>query len=297
LAYLVKRTNMAAIELKRPLAAAAAADQKKEPERTLTALTAQLEDMRTRMVATGLWKDEDSPADGGWSLVHSPQKAPVPPPGKAAAPAETKGASRPVHSFRQIALKRGIATGRQNSNRPIRLESGYSGTSNSSANTALQINAAVSPASTDDWAAMAGLFDEVRVMGGYVKWVVTCNADSVRPDANIAGVCAFDPTTATSLATLGEGLVARYHHAFVLPGKNAGPTPTSRDGFHTMKWRNPHVAVRNTTSTALTQGWMSTSDGADIFGYVKFLLAAAGSSNITSITYYIVLDMEFRSRQ
>lgn len=188
--------------------------------------------------------------------------------------------------------KRGAAT------KPVVQKLSLSNASTSAAATPLTLSVPLLPASSGDWSSLSALFDEVRVLSSTIHWKLNTSAVSATP---VSGVCAYDPIESTSLASLANALVYPKHALFAMP---AGPTAQSFAplthtpmGYWSLGAKVYPDSVRNTTSTAITNGWMSTSDASDIWGYWKFLIEAASASVTVTLSYHIVFTCEFRSRQ
>jgi hypothetical protein len=209
---------------------------------------------------------------------------------------EKKGVPLPL--ARPRLLRGGRFGGRRLAAKPIRQMIALSNTVNSSAATALAVSIGVNPSLAGDWSNLIGLFDEVRVVSSKIHFRIDTSAVSA---IDISGVGAYDPIEGSALASLANALQYPTHHLF---GQAAGPTassaspaPLSPNGYYTMQAKVYDDPTRNTTSTAITNGWMSTSDSSDIWGYWKFLVEAASAAVTLKLTYHMEIVCDFRSLQ
>jgi hypothetical protein len=188
--------------------------------------------------------------------------------------------------------------GRRLAAKPTRQMIALSNTINSSAATALAVSIGVNPSTTADWTNLVGLFDEVRVVSSKIHFRFDTSAVSA---IDITCVGAYDPIEGTALASLANALQYPVHHLSAQPAgptaSSSHPVPVNSTGYYSMQAKVYTDNARNTTSAAITNGWMSTSDSNDIWGYWKFLCEAASSSVVLKLTYHMEIVCDFRSRQ
>jgi len=181
---------------------------------------------------------------------------------------------------------------------PIRVSSTYSNTATGAANTELTAVLAVGPYLTVDWSSLSSLFDEVRVLSSTIHYYVKHNLSTVPV---IHGMC-YDPCDSSSLAVIDAALATPVHRLSVVPAVSTSsimsPMPMNPTGFHKLHTK---VSTDNTRSVSvgnnLAGGWMSTSDSSDVWGYWKFRSSAPSTGLVASLTYFLSIEMEFRSRQ
>jgi hypothetical protein len=198
----------------------------------------------------------------------------------------------------RLLRQNGRMGGRRLAAKPVRQMIALSGTVNSSAATALAVSIGVNPSTAGDWSNLIGLFDEVRVVSSKIHFRFDTSAVSA---IDVSCVGAYDPIEGSALASLANALQYPVHHLSAQP---AGPTASSAhpsaftsNGYYSMAAKVYMDPTRNTTSTAITNGWMSTSDASDIWGYWKFLCEPASSSVVLKLTYHMEIVCDFRSRQ
>jgi hypothetical protein len=153
---------------------------------------------------------------------------------------------------------------------------------------------ACSPSASPDWAAWASLYDECRVTHAKVRYHVSTSAGTGTLGSDL--VAAFDPIEGSALASISNGCVYERHTLTRVGGSTTTNAPFDNSkSFWTLQSPVRSDGARNVTSTAIASGWMSTTDPTDIFGYMKWYIAAA--TGTTTVDGYCTLRVDFRSRQ
>jgi len=156
----------------------------------------------------------------------------------------------------------------------------------------------LTPSTSTEWTALTALYDECIVDGGEFHWtngqVVTYTTTSA-----VLWYVVFDPLASATLSSVANAEQHSQHHkwAYAPAMYVQNPTPVSRNGYTTFKWRTPKSAARTAGSSALFgHEWSSTSDASDAYGYLKFYCKSPGATGTTNFDGVIVLHMRFRSR-
>lgn len=157
------------------------------------------------------------------------------------------------------------------------------------------------PSTLTEFAALADLFDEYKVLGG--EYVYSVNDWHV-PSTTIAaqGVLAYDPSDGTAPASL-VSLSAKQQHTLVAYGTSvAGLTSLTlvHSGNSRFKYSVPSgsLVAAGATASQGSSNWQPTltTNGYQPYGWLKFYKAGshASTDQLSGIVYH---HCEFRSRQ
>jgi len=177
----------------------------------------------------------------------------------------------------------------------------------SAAGAALSNTIGMSPATFTDWSSFAAVYDECKVLGGsvYQKLILPYTA-AVAVQASV-WTTVYDPIDGVALANIGNALTyaqtmgpqicVRDINTAVIPCGES-PASATRNGFHTLRFKVPRGAARNTANPTWVQGeWSATGDAGDIYGFVKSFAVGHTGLQYATLISVITLDVEFRSRQ
>jgi len=192
----------------------------------------------------------------------------------------------------------------------LRTKISVSGTLNGSSGTAITTVINVRPAAYSEFASFAALFDEFKVHGGMLHfniWATGQNAVVVGNDAAFG----YDPVDNGVYASVAGVLVSSQHIGPIqalsvtdssVPStgaRTAAPSATSKHGFWGFPFKCPKQPqfVPNNSQQVMTGEWCDTNISSSLgdYGYLKPYVTSAGSTTAT-VSYYLVLDIEFRSR-
>jgi hypothetical protein len=178
----------------------------------------------------------------------------------------------------------------------VRLVGSY--TITSAAATALTQVQALSPIAISDWSSFAAVYDLARVKGVLVHYRMTASA-AVTGAADF-GV-AFDPSNLGAYSSVSDVMTAKHHHGPGVVGATTtfGCLPTGRTGFFKIgpiRLEQQRVTNDGTAAAAIGGGWFGTSDTTAVVGWLKPFCASLGGALTSTIVYYVVYDVEFKSR-
>jgi len=179
-----------------------------------------------------------------------------------------------------------------------------SGSVASAANTALTGVINIDPSGSSEWASFQALFDEVKVRGGVMHF--HCATAGGSP-SDIDCAIAYDPLNGGAYGSVAAVLVADQHLLFrgTVPALTTiieSPQPYNKTGFWSFKFKCPNGASKIASATAAdvevcTGEWADTNNSATPkYGFIKSYGSSGGASVVFALYYYIVLDVEFRSR-
>ena len=167
----------------------------------------------------------------------------------------------------------------------------------------------VRPAAFSEFASFAALYDEFKVHGGTFKYNLygTGQTNAIIID----GAVGYDPVDNAAYASTAGVLVASQHHGPVTVGgltdaslassaaRTLAPASHTETGFYSFPFKCPKGAqmVSNNSQQVCTGNWCDTNISSSLgdYGYIKPYISAAGSTTMV-LTYYLILDVEFRSR-
>jgi len=205
-----------------------------------------------------------------------------------------------LHSVMRAVRPMGRSGRGKGSGKPVKLDVFLTGTIATAAATALAASVGLQPSSTGEWAALASLYDECRVLSStfHFRSYVAAAASSTVPDM----VVAYDPIDITALPSVVAGLSFRPHMLLATRVTNSvtlGTTPAASDGsgFHRLTAKVHTDNARSTVATSLAGGWMAMVDAADVWGYWKVYLNASTGSATHNVIYYLQMTLECRVRQ
>jgi len=193
--------------------------------------------------------------------------------------------------------------------KPLKTRLSFSFSQNSAANTAQTAVVSLIPSNSSEFSAWAGLYDEIRSLGGMVEFNASSQATGVGQafGSTLLGGLAFDPLnsgTYGSVAALREASQSTLFQLAVssvnaqVGTSGSGQTIASKNGLMVFKFKTPKglPAVNTAASTVVSGQWASTTDASDIAGYIKPYIPAQGTGIISSLYGVVTLDVEFRSR-
>jgi len=210
----------------------------------------------------------------------------------------------PTHhqDVRMLRLMRGAGRPKLNF---VRTKLAISGSSSSSANTGLALVINVDPSASSEFTNFQALFDEVKVTGGQFHYDFASSGGS--PSFTDAAI-AYDPIDLSAYATTVGVLVAsqcggiiRLHSATGTAALLEASQSVTRKGFYDFHFKCPDgpqlVATNSAAANQVVTGeWSATNQTPMQYGFIKGYVTAAGSSVVTTIYYYLIMDVMFRSR-
>ncbi len=146
---------------------------------------------------------------------------------------------------------------------------------------------AIQPGLSSEFADVANLYDEIRVLGGIAHFVIRTNgATAYTTDTGVqACVLAYDPMDSTALGSVLNGLQHSQHLLFAPPqgplGFTAAPLPMTANGLFHFKWSVPNRSARRTGSAGVNFGasdWSDTADNTATYGYFKPYIPSFGAT-------------------
>lgn len=171
----------------------------------------------------------------------------------------------------------------------------------------------VRPSALSEFASFQALFDEFKVHGGVLHFNTFLVGAGTAAIVGLDDVAiAYDPVDNSAFATVAGVLVSSQH---IGPLNTSGvsdasatsasvvrtiaPVPHTKHGFWQFPFRCPKSPqfVPNNSQQVMTGEWSATniSNTQSDYGYLKPYVAGAGSTTST-LNYYLVMDVEFRSR-
>lgn len=177
----------------------------------------------------------------------------------------------------------------------------------SSSGSALAVTVGLVPASSSEYSALSGLFDEIKVNHIEVSFYVQ-TAYGAAGSGNYLGAMGYDSTyntTPSSVADVLEGAQSMLFRVEAIQANNAlSPLSETKDGLHKFRISIPKGPVAN--AAAVTGGtgivanfpgqWMAVGDTADSVGFLRYYVESQGASNTATITYMTRLNCSFRER-
>jgi len=155
----------------------------------------------------------------------------------------------------------------------------------------------VEPAVSADWADYSLLYDEVKVTSGIYRWFsFFSGSNTVVSQA----VVVYDPVDATALTSTAQGTTYSQKHCYAFAPVAVAPTAVTRSGNFEFKFHVPKGAPARSATVGQTlfgNEWASTTDGTDVWGYIKHFIPAQGASTTTTIVTSLELKCQFRSRR
>lgn len=192
----------------------------------------------------------------------------------------------------------------------LRTKIAVSGTINGSSGTAISTVINVRPAAYSEFASFQALFDEFKVHGGVLHFNYWATGQTNLVVGNDAAI-AYDPVDNSAYASVAGVIVASQHIGPICgvgacdaslastAARTAAPVCTSKHGFFHFPFRCPKQPqfVANNSQQVMTGEWCATNitSSQGDYGYLKPYVTSAGSTT-TTLSYYLVLDIEFRAR-
>jgi len=193
---------------------------------------------------------------------------------------------------------------------PFRTKIAVNATLNGSSGTAISTVINIRPSAYTEWASFQALFDEFKVHGGCLHFNVWATGQTNLIVGNDLAV-GYDPVDNAAYASVAGILVASQHFGPAqamavtdasLAGstaRTAAPQACSKHGFWQFPFKCPKgpQQVSNNSQQVMTGLWCDTNISSSLgdYGYLKPYVTSAGSTTAT-MSYYLVLDIEFRSR-
>jgi hypothetical protein len=152
------------------------------------------------------------------------------------------------------------------------------------------------PSDSAEFADLANLFDELRVVAAKARYAVSLGGSGV---TTIDTAMAYDPVNSGAYSSVVAVLPAAHHVGpNRLHASNSNPEATSRSGF----WEFPEFQLPKgpqgtdfVSSAVATGQWQDTGVTAVDYGYFKGYINAA-SNGTTTCTIYIGMLCELRCR-
>lgn len=152
---------------------------------------------------------------------------------------------------------------------------------------------------SSEWASYIALYDEAIVDGGHIHFTQAVTTGYTSSNGATRAVVAYDPLDATALGSLSNGLIHQQHLEFSTAAGQflTFPTIASRTGFWAFKWRTPRKSGRSSAQvTYFGHEWSSTSDAADLYGFLKWFIPQVGATGLYNVYYTWTLNVRFRNR-
>jgi len=166
----------------------------------------------------------------------------------------------------------------------------------SAAGAAITSVQALSPLGVQDFSSYAALYDLVRVK----KVEVMVRLESGVLNGSLDYAVAFDPSNLGAYASVADVLTARHHVGPLIAygTVSVGTASVNKTGFQRFTARLEQERVTNdgTAANAVGGGWIGTSDTTAVVGWLKPYVSAAGGAIVQTLFYYVVYDVEFKSR-
>jgi len=192
----------------------------------------------------------------------------------------------------------------------LRTRMAISATLTGASGTAITTVINVRPAAFSEFASFAALFDEFKVHGGSLHFNVWATGQNNLVVGNDLAI-GYDPVDNAVYASVAGVLVASQHIGPIqamavtdssvasTASRTAAPQATARHGFWVFNWKCPKQPqfVPNNSQQVMTGEWCDTNISSSLgdYGYLKPYVTSAGSTT-ANVSYYLVLDVEFRSR-
>jgi len=192
----------------------------------------------------------------------------------------------------------------------LRTRLAINATINGSSGTAISTVINVRPAAFSEFSSFQALFDEFKVHGGVLHFNYWATGQTNLVVGNDAAI-AYDPVDNSAYASVAGVLVASTHIGPICgvgvtdaslastAARTAAPTCTSKHGFFNLPFKCPGgpQQVPNNSQQVMTGLWCDTNISSSLgdYGYLKPYFTSAGSTT-TTVSYYLILDVEFRNR-
>ena len=192
----------------------------------------------------------------------------------------------------------------------LRTKIAVNSTINGSSGTAISTVINVRPAAYSEFASFAALFDEFKVHGGVLHFNIWATGQTNLVVGNDAAI-GYDPVDNAAYASVTGVLVSSQHIGPIqamavtdaslasTAARTAAPSATSKHGFWAFPFKCPKQPqfVPNNSQQVMTGEWCDTNISSSLgdYGYLKPYVTSAGSTT-AAVSYYLVLDIEFRSR-
>jgi len=177
-------------------------------------------------------------------------------------------------------------------------------TQTSASNTAKAVTFQLQPALSPEYATLAALFSDIRVLGFDLHVDIVCNGSTT---ASLGAIMTFETEVDGALSSVANGLENRQHLLMSIPivsgsGVVSACNAVSKSGFFKWSVRIPQQSAMSTSggTTVLPNfvgQWASLLDTSDSFGAVQYYCEApSGGSATTTAVWYTVLHVEVRQR-
>jgi hypothetical protein len=159
----------------------------------------------------------------------------------------------------------------------------------------------VQPSLSSEYSALKSLYDEVKVTGGEVHYLVTTVGNSTAV-GRFMGIT-YDPVDSGMYSSVAGTLEAQQHKLTSVSTATSSnlitPNSTVGSGLWHFSFRVPTGAPARSVSVGTTQfsgEWASTTDSSDTWGFVKPFVELGGAALLTTLSGYCIMHAEFRSR-
>jgi hypothetical protein len=158
----------------------------------------------------------------------------------------------------------------------------------------------VRPSDSSEFASFANLFDEYICHGVEIHFQLYFSGTVLAQVVPLTAALAYDPMSNGTYGSV-EGVIVASQRIGPLAMKESytNPGPVSRSGFWIKRFKCPTgpQGVDFATSSVATGQWQETSTTAADYGYIKgYITAPTGGAMVVNLPYFLVYDMEFRSR-
>lgn len=159
----------------------------------------------------------------------------------------------------------------------------------------------VRPGGTGEYTSWGSLYDEVKVNGGVLHYLVRTNTASASAGTAALGIWVYDPTQNSTLGSVENGLQHTQHQWMALPQNDATPglsvlCERGQGAMQHFRFKCPAGTQRVPGTAGVCTGqWCDTTTTTADWGYLKpYINAVSGQTYM--FTYSLELDVEFRSR-
>lgn len=162
----------------------------------------------------------------------------------------------------------------------------------------------VAPSVASEFSSYAALYDEVKVLGGRMRFSASDNVAGSTP-ANRQWAVGYDPAYGTTPATTDSVVESTQHmRGHTSFGPFVGSVlkvlgtyaPQGQEVFHFKCPNGPVFTDPAALVTNFPGAWMNCGDPSDHAGYLRYYIAAPAGTTVTTLLYALELDCEFRIR-
>jgi len=222
---------------------------------------------------------------------------------------DTKSDDKDVESYylTQLSALRAVAKSAIGSSH-IKTKLFYEINTAGSSSTAYATAVGVTPDSSGEFAALSGLYDEYKVLGGKVRFQIL-NSQGTPNVVSVWAAMGFDSTYSTTPTSVVEVLESSQSRLFGTPpsvvNNSYSPQTAAKDGFYEFDFRIPSQSVAN--GVAVTGGtgiianfpgeWTAVNSTAGTSaGFLRTYVQSPGSGNTITFRAIVELHVEWRER-